>query len=245
MSTSQPPSAQGNSSGFAEPLSHQYTNPSENPAFLPTLLPQYQNLSNNPTYLQPTTQPYFGSGINPQHSTYSQPGIQQLSPPESYDLHPGSGYEQRLFPGSTPSNAGYQQSTLPPSARVNSYTQVPAHQAQAGAQAITKIGDDEFDSFTDYLGGRGRHQCTAVLGHDQKHYGAPGGARPTSPHAEENYAAWKEQAIARRNLDASNPPPSSPSPAGESEKSKPTQRSRLGDRGGREKGKKAQGKDKK
>ena len=67
-------------------------------------------------------------------------------------------------------------------------------------KATTKIGDNSFDSFKDYLKGDGKKRCTSrgfPAPHEVvKNYGAPGvrhhGKSP-SPHAVENYEAWKKE----------------------------------------------------
>ena len=69
-------------------------------------------------------------------------------------------------------------------------------------KATTQIGDNSFDSSVDYLKGDGANPCTSrsfPAPHEfVKEYGAPG-VRPhgmsPSPHAIENYKAWKKEAL--------------------------------------------------
>ncbi|CAD6591869.1 MAG: hypothetical protein ASARMPRED_005792 [Alectoria sarmentosa] len=264
------PRARGSGSGLAEPLARQNTHSSMHPTNVQTLPRQYQHayLSNIPVYLHPSVQPYQISRINPQSSAYAQPQYQQPPSLGSNYQYAGYGDQQHPLPADNselaqPQRPGYIIDRNDPrygpplsqqSAFASPYTQVPPQgrgsqrqlgQQQTEAKAIIKIGQDEFNSMTDYLGDRTKCSSPSWLNHNVEYYGAPGYAqgvrRTASPHATENYQAYLKITKAKRNPDPSpSSSSSSSSPSGGSGRPGPPQRRRLEDQEGQEKGEKGQ-----
>ena len=217
------------SSTSAQPQTRQTSYPSSNaPTLLPPLMSnKYPELSDNSGHPR---QWYTSSDINPQYFAPGQFGGQQ-----PYHLGSDAGLGSRL-----PSIAGgvsegfsnYQHADQPPP-YVHPYTQAPAQaldsQSGYGSQqteekVIDQIGDDKFDSMSNYLPEAEMPKCNNHMPHQVGPYGAPGlpNRRP-SLHALANYGAWKKQALDKQNLNAST---SSSSPSEGSDQPKP-QRRRL------------------
>ena len=91
---------------------------------------------------------------------------------------------------------GEEPSSEPPSS-----PPPPPQENKPKPKPVLQIGDDHFESWEDYLGTKGKHRCTSrgfPPSHDDQDYGAPFTrsrlGQDRSPHSQENYEAWFEQA---------------------------------------------------